>query len=64
MTIAATDREVRNLIREHHIVGAEAVVNALARATKEEKYLDREAIIRMLDHELEWLEREKKEGGF
>lgn len=48
MTIAGTDRAVRELIKEHHVYGAETVINALVRATTDELYLGEDVLIRMI----------------
>ena len=53
MTIAETDRQVRELIREKHISGAQTIINALVRAAQTEPYLTKAAIIKMLDHAFE-----------
>ena len=48
MTIAGTDRAVRELIKEHHVYGAETVINALVRATTDELYLGEDVLIRLI----------------
>lgn len=53
MTIAETDREIRELIQEKHICGADAIINALVRAAQTEPYLTKDAIKKMLDHAFE-----------
>ena len=53
MTIAGTDREVRVLIKQHHIYGAETIINALVRAAQTEPYLTKDAIIKMVDRAFE-----------
>lgn len=53
MTIAETDRQVRELIREKHIYGAQTIINALVRAAQTEPYLTKDAIIKMLDYAFE-----------
>ena len=45
MTIAQTDREIKELINEHHTYGAESIINALARALNDEKFLGEEEVI-------------------
>ena len=50
MTIAGTDREVRVLIKQHHIYGAETIINALVRAAQTEPHLTRDEIVSMVDH--------------
>lgn len=49
MEIATTDREIGELIYRHHVYGAEAVINALVRAAKKEPYLDKYAVLRMVE---------------
>lgn len=53
MTIAGTDREVRVLIKQHHINGAYTIINALVRAAQTEPYLTKDAIIKMVEHAFE-----------
>ena len=53
MTIAGTDREVRVLIKQHHIYGAETIINALVRAAVTEPHLTKDAIIKMVEHAFE-----------
>ena len=48
MTIANCEPEIRDIIQEHHVVGAEAIINALVRATKNERYLQIEDLIRLM----------------
>ena len=61
MTIASADREIRELIREKHVVGAEAVVNALVRACDGQPYLGREYLHELLDQAYRRLESEKND---
>lgn len=60
MTIASADREIRELIHENHVVGAEAVMNALVRACDGQPYLGREYLNELLDQAYRRLEYEKK----
>lgn len=60
MTIASADREIRELIHEKHVVGAEAVVAALVRACDGQPYLSREYLHELLDQACRRLEYEKK----
>lgn len=60
MTIASADREIRELIHEKHVVGAEAVANALVRACDGQPYLGREHLHELLDQAYKRLEYEKK----
>ena len=39
MTIAATDKEVRNLIEKHHVYGLEVIINSIVRAAKTQQYM-------------------------
>jgi len=48
MTIAETGKQIDELIQEHHVYGAETVINGLVRASLKEHYLDEESIIRMI----------------
>ena len=50
MTIAETDRTIKELIKEHHVYGAEAVINALVRASQDEPYLDEGVYILMIQN--------------
>ena len=48
LTISSLDREIGALISQHHVYGAECVINALVRASKKESYLGQAAIVRMV----------------
>lgn len=61
MTIASTDREIRELIHEKHVVGAEAVMNALVRACDGQPFLGRDYLHELLDQAFRRLEYEKNE---
>lgn len=58
MTIAALDKEIKDVISKHRVVGAEAVVNALVRACEGERYLEGDALRRILNNAIV---REEKE---
>ncbi len=60
MTIAATDREVKELIDKHHVYGAEVVINALVRASAKEPYLNEDFIIKMIKFAFDRLNEEEK----
>jgi len=57
MTIAATDREVKELIEQHHVYGAEVLINALVRAAIKQPYLTEAAVTKMIH------DAYTKEGG-
>lgn len=60
MTIASADREIRELIHEKRVVGAEAIVAALVRACDGQPHLSREYLHELLDRAYRRLEYEKK----
>lgn len=62
MTIASSDKEIGELIKQMHIYGAETVINALARAAKNEPYLDKAAVIRLVNNAWDQIEDENKGG--
>ena len=49
MTIRELDPTIREVVDQWHVYGAEAVINALVRACKGKRYLDAEALHRMLE---------------
>lgn len=49
MKICEIDREVKGVITEHSCYGCEAIMNALARAAKCDKWLTGSALHAMLD---------------
>ena len=61
MTIAQTDSQIKGIIHEHSVYGAEAIMQALVRACKNHPYLKLEDLHKMLDsaykHEVEYEER-------
>ena len=44
------DREVKDLISNYHVYGAEVLLNALVRASVNEPYLRQEDLVRILMH--------------
>lgn len=48
MTIASTDKEVKELINDHHIYGLESIINAVVRACKDESYVNEDYIIKLV----------------
>ena len=56
MTIAALDKEIKGVIDEHKVYGAECVINALVRGCKGEQYLTEDYLIKLV-HESFELER-------
>lgn len=59
VTIFSTEKEIRELIDEKHVIGAEAVINALVSACAGQPWLDRAAIDRMLDAAYRLLEEKE-----
>ena len=55
MTIASSSREVKELIQNHHVYGAEAVINAVVFGSIGEAYIDKEVLKRMIDKAYERL---------
>lgn len=55
MTIAETDREVKDLVEKHHVYGAETIINALVRACDKKPYLGRAELIKLIDNAYEHL---------
>jgi len=53
VSIAMLDRTMQGIVVRHSVYGVECVINSLVRAIHGKPYLDRDAIIRMLDHALE-----------
>ena len=60
MTIAETDKQIRGVIKQWHVYGAEAIVNALVRACEHEPYLQRDDLLRLLDHAYINVDRQRK----
>ena len=49
MTIAETSNSIKSVISQHHVYGAEVILNSLAYACKNEPYLDRDNLLTLLD---------------
>lgn len=52
VSIATLDHTMQGIVAHHSVYGVECVINSLVRAIHDRPYLDREALIRMLDHAL------------
>jgi len=63
LTISLLDKEIGSLISKHHVYGAEAVINALARASANERYLGKADIIRMVEAAFRRIEEEEKKDA-
>lgn len=50
MTIEQTRKEIENVIKERHVYGAKAILNALYDACENEPYLQVTDLIRILIH--------------
>lgn len=61
MTISNTAISIKMLINDHHVYGAECILNSLAYACKDDKYLDRAALHKLLDRAIDRAEEEEKE---
>ena len=48
MTIASTDKEVKELIKEHAVYGVETIINAVVRNCVNEPYVNEEYIIKLV----------------
>lgn len=48
MTIAGAENEIRGLVNDHSVVGAEAVINGLVRSCSGKQYLTEDALIAMI----------------
>lgn len=44
MTIAGTQKEITNLISEHHVYGLETIINSIVYAVDGEEYINEEYI--------------------
>lgn len=47
---SSADLAIRQLIQKYHVYGAEVVINALVRATKDEPYLDEKALVKLFEY--------------
>lgn len=59
MKICEIDREVKGVITEHSVYGCEAIMNAIARASKSDRWLTASALHALLDAAIT---REMEEG--
>lgn len=63
MTIAGCDKEIRGLIDDYSVVGLEAVMNAVVRATKDKPYMGKMEVHQLLEkcyeHEELWARQEE-----
>ena len=59
MKICEIDREVKGVITEHSVYGCEAIMNAVARAAKHDRWLTASALHALLDAAIT---REMEEG--
>lgn len=48
MTIAQLDKEIKPIIDDHHVYGAECIINALVRACDGKQYLDEDELHKLL----------------
>ena len=48
-TIAKTHNSIKSNISQHHVYGAEVILNSLAYACKDEPYLGRDQLLTLLD---------------
>lgn len=64
MTISSAHKEIKEIIREYHVYGAEAVINALLYACDGNPYLTREDLLKLIDNGYKMLEyfKSNKEG--
>lgn len=49
MTIASCEKEIRDLIDRHSVVGLEAVLNAIVRSTDGKAWMTKEDVFRYLE---------------
>ncbi len=67
MTIAETDKQIKGVIDQWSVYGAEAIMQALVRATRKHPYLQPDDLHRLLDsvvnHEEYYEALEQKEVG-
>lgn len=50
MTVASSSKEVKELIQNHHVYGAEAIINAVVFGSVGEAYIDKDVLKRMIDN--------------
>lgn len=48
MTIAGTEKEIRGIIDQHSVYGAETVINGLVRSCIGKQYLGEDELIKMI----------------
>lgn len=64
MTVSSCDKEVKDLIEKKHVVGLEAVLNAIVRATDGKDWMGKEDVFRYLEaaykQEEYWKENREK----
>jgi len=53
MTIASADKEISGLVENFDVYGAEAVINALVRACRGKRFLNKKALLDIFDHSFE-----------
>lgn len=53
MKIATADREIKEIIENHHVYGAEVLINAIVRAAKRQPYLGQREIQHMVERAFE-----------
>lgn len=53
MKICQLDKELNEIVSNHHVYGAECIINSLVRACIDENYLDFDDLCRMLRHSYE-----------
>lgn len=58
MTIRDLDTAMKNLVSMHHVYGVECLFNALARACKDDKYLQADNLHRMLDWSINFVKED------
>ena len=56
MTISSAHKEINEIIREHHVYGAQAVINALLYACDGEPYLTRKDVLKLINEGYTMLE--------
>lgn len=49
MKICELDKEISSIIKEHHVYGAECVINALVRACDGENYLNAHSLHTLIE---------------
>ena len=56
--LAKTCFDIVDVIHEHHVYGAESIINSVVYAAKDEQYLDMPAIIKLVIHAFEMRDKE------